>query len=70
MINLEDFLYELTLLSKKYGVLIGGCGCCNSPFIEEIDDTLPYFCGSNGHYECENILYSHLSWEKGEIPDR
>lgn len=27
-----EFLGELTELSKKYGIYIGGCGCCGSPF--------------------------------------
>ena len=33
--RLEDFLKELTELSKKYGLYIGGCGCCGSPWIRD-----------------------------------
>jgi hypothetical protein len=29
----EEFLSELTDLTKKYGIAIGGCGCCGSPFL-------------------------------------
>lgn len=29
----EAFLNELSELSKKHGMFIGGCGCCDSPFI-------------------------------------
>lgn len=29
----EAFLNELNELSKKYGLFIGGCGCCGSPFV-------------------------------------
>jgi len=33
----DYFLNELTRLSQETGLIIGGCGCCNSPFISEID---------------------------------
>ena len=28
-----DFIAALTALSKRYGVIIDGCGCCGSPGI-------------------------------------
>lgn len=31
--NLEQFLRELSELSAKYDLWIGGCGCCGSPYI-------------------------------------
>ena len=31
--ELESFLAELTALSEKYDLYIGGCGCCGSPWI-------------------------------------
>lgn len=30
-----DFLREYRELCKKHNIFIGGCGCCNSPFLEE-----------------------------------
>ena len=30
------FLEELTALSKKHGVWIGGCGCCGSPYLGDL----------------------------------
>ena len=29
----ERFLAELSALSEKYQIYIGGCGCCDSPFL-------------------------------------
>lgn len=37
--NLNDFLNELSELTIKYGIAIGGCGCCDSPWLEEIKNT-------------------------------
>ena len=34
--NLNEFLKELTKLSRKYNIGIGGCGCCGSPFLYNI----------------------------------
>lgn len=31
--KIRNFLTELTILSKKYGFIVAGCGHCGSPFI-------------------------------------
>lgn len=31
--KIKEFLKELTELSKKHEIYIGGCGCCGSPFL-------------------------------------
>lgn len=36
--RIAAFLAELTELSRKHGVVIGGCGCCGSPFLFPFDD--------------------------------
>jgi hypothetical protein len=48
--QMEDkhlFLQELTELSKKYNIYIGGCGCCDSPYLldepGETDGELVWF---------------------------
>ena len=30
------FLKELTALSRKHGIAVGGCGCCGSPYLHAI----------------------------------
>ena len=32
----DRFLEELTELTKKYNIVIGGCGCCGSPFLYDL----------------------------------
>ena len=36
--ELNNFLTELTELTKKYNISIGGCGCCGSPYLKRIDN--------------------------------
>lgn len=31
--KIEDFLKDLTKLTRRTGVIIGGCGCCGSPYL-------------------------------------
>lgn len=33
----EDFLEELTKLTKKHKIFIGGCGCCGSPYLVDFN---------------------------------
>lgn len=40
--KLDKFLEELSELSNKYGFVINGCGCCGSPWIEEVDSNIMY----------------------------
>lgn len=37
--KLNDFLKELAELSQKYDIYIGGCGCCESPFLYSLNDS-------------------------------
>ncbi len=33
---MQQFLDELTKLTQKYGLIIGGCGCCESPWVANL----------------------------------
>ena len=33
----DEFITELTALSIKYNLWIGGCGCCQSPWAMPLD---------------------------------
>lgn len=41
----KEFLRGLARLTKRYGFVIGGCGCCGSPFVDK--------AGSSGGYDLE-----------------
>jgi Fe-S oxidoreductase len=34
----DDFIRELETLTRKYGITIGGCGCCGSPFLDTLKE--------------------------------
>ena len=38
--KVKDFLTELSALTQKYGIAIGGCGCCGSPWLYYTDESL------------------------------
>lgn len=31
-----SFIRELEALAQKYNIAVGGCGCCNSPRLEDL----------------------------------
>lgn len=54
--RLRAFLQELTALSDKYEIYIGGCGCCGSPWLNDIKageyyDNLTY--GQDNRYKVD-----------------
>ncbi len=44
--NEKEFLAELSKLSNKYGIAVGGCGCCSSLYLMEIKFAGHYTMGS------------------------
>ena len=57
--RVADFLGELSALARRYSVTIGGCGCCGSPFLVDM--------------QTQNELAQYLRWSQRrqcyEIPD-
>jgi hypothetical protein len=41
--KIKAFLKDLTELSIKHNLVIGGCGCCGSPWIASMDRRLTDF---------------------------
>lgn len=33
----KEFLERLSALTSELGIAIGGCGCCGSPYLYEVD---------------------------------
>lgn len=47
----KEFMVGLETLTRKTGIEIGGCGCCNSPFLAEAEITSEesgYSCQDSG----------------------
>lgn len=56
--NLDNFLKDLTELTKKYHLSICGCGCCDSPALDEIKPS------DSGHYVVDDGEFmGNLKWK-------
>lgn len=55
--QLEAFRDDLTALTKKHGIVIGGCGCCGSPFMYPLSEAN----NMTGHYTSGGS--DNLGWE-------
>lgn len=57
----KAFLEELSALSVRHKLVIGGCGCCGSPSVDPLDDNevAGYaYKGGSGRYD------DPLEWKK------
>ena len=59
--NVRNFILDLTELSRKYKLMISGCGCCSSPSIDPIPDAALH---DKAGYITENG--GNLAWEDGK----
>lgn len=64
--NEIKFLIGLEKLTKQTGVKIGGCGCCGSPWYEEIEnaDKGGYV---DGHFNLEWLENIKEAYESNDI---
>ncbi|MDR2571127.1 MAG: hypothetical protein LBD23_12695 [Oscillospiraceae bacterium] len=62
MTNVEEFLNDLTELTVKHGIIIGGCGCCGSPFLYGIGDkaTLEDITAENLDFDKKTKMYTMI----------
>jgi hypothetical protein len=59
--NRDKFLADLTTLTLKHKIAIGGCGCCGSPYLVELGGYLK----EKGAYTIDHDEY--LRWPEKEI---
>lgn len=52
--DVDGFLKELSELSLKYQISIGGCGCCGSP----------YLISTDGDTEINGLQHDELQWKE------
>jgi len=55
-VKTKEFLKELSELTRKYRIAIGGCGCCGSPFLISFDER-------EGEYDNPDFEYTLLDEE-------
>jgi hypothetical protein len=53
----QEFLRELTALSRKHGILVTGCGCCSSPDLKEVTGPMAQEAGYGQDEAC------YFSWK-------
>ena len=63
----ELFLKELGELSKKYGLYIGGCGCCGSPFVIRVHEGVKEVVAENLEWDFEKERYINFLEEMHKI---
>lgn len=60
------FLAELTELSRRHRIAIGGCGCCGSPWLTELTPTptdVMIYEGVDGKYAIGEVN-DEIVWVK------
>jgi hypothetical protein len=53
--KIDEFMKELSALTQKYGISIGGCGCCHSPWLWNISEK--DFVGDDLKYDQKEERY-------------
>lgn len=60
-----NFLDELAELTKKYNIKICGCGCCGSPYLEDLTNEI-WQMGEKLTYNEEKQKYEIDNWLRQE----
>ncbi len=55
--QIEAFIKDLTALTIKHGISIGGCSCCGSPYLQIADPPI-------SKYDIISKTADCLEWEK------
>jgi hypothetical protein len=68
--NADEFLRELSELSKKHKIALGGCGCCGSPWLyheegESFDKMI--YRGRPHTYDDQTFTVEHIEFD---YPDK
>ena len=58
VLGLSEFLKELSSLTDEYGLVIRGCGCCGSPYVQSLEE---YIDGSS--IFVENLCFDEKTGE-------
>lgn len=64
--EIECFLIGLAELTEKHGIVICGCGCCGSPYLEERKMTVETVVAENLQYDEKTKKYLCKFLLKGE----
>lgn len=48
--QIKDFVKGLTQLSTETGVVVGGCGCCSSPYLIPLGEDTGFKAKPGGKY--------------------
>lgn len=59
--RIEAFLHDLRKISLKHGVVIGGCGCCGSPWASTLNKASVK--KMKGRYKTDTDGCTKLEWE-------
>lgn len=59
----KQFILGLAELTRKYGIAIGGCGCCGSPFLcdpEDVGEQCGYMLNDDDEINIDLTNRNHL----------
>ena len=60
--EVSKFMAELEALSRKHNIVIGGCGCCGSPFLYREESM-----GREDYYQINGFEY--IKWSRKQDRD-